>query len=66
MKPFDMVFPGTNSNDGEEVDLTKREYMAVQFMAAILARPDDTTLSDKKAAEWAVHAADTLIEELSK
>ena len=44
--------------------MTKREIFAGQIMAALIARENSPT--DEVCANWAVYAADLLIEELNK
>ena len=60
-----------NNNDGafsshREYGLTKREYMAIHFMAAMLANPNTSQEQDISLARYARISADLLCKELNK
>jgi predicted RNase H-like HicB family nuclease len=60
--PNDQAFPCLSTTVEDRNGLTKREYFAAMALQGFLADGD----SPDEAAEWAVEAADYLIEALSK
>ena len=46
--------------------LTKREYMAIHFMAAMLANPSLESLTDESLALFARTTTNALVKELNK